>query len=157
MTVPNRPWGVSWKGGSAKSEVKQISCICVFCGRCYSEGISYGKPDIGLKRDCSLSGGSYEATWERQIQWITAAYGINLRSLKEINCEIAEIVMRSFHVLWLLLGASKSLDKIDLIFLPNQKRLYFRIYCLDGVPYGFWTGRFTRVQDVRKANSVSLD
>lgn len=116
MTVRDRPWGVSWKEGLAKSEVKQISCICVFCGRCYSEGISYGKPDIGLKRDCSLSGGSYEATWERQMQWITGADGINLRGLIEINCEIAEIVMRSFHVLWLLLGVSKSLETINLIF-----------------------------------------
>lgn len=88
---------------------------------------------------------------------LPGADGINLRSLKEINCEIAEIAMRSFHVRRLLLGASKSLNAINLVFLPHQKRLCSRIYCLDGVPCGFWTEKFTRVQNVRKANSVSLD
>lgn len=29
---------------------------------------------------------------------LPGADGINLRSLKEINCEIAKILMRSFHV-----------------------------------------------------------
>lgn len=38
---------------------------------------------------------------------LLGADGINLRSLKEINCEIAKILMRSFHVWRLLLRASK--------------------------------------------------
>lgn len=42
-------------------------------------------------------------------------------------------------------------------FLPRQTRVCFRIYCLDGLPCGFWAGRITRVQDVRKPDSVDLD
>jgi len=53
--------------------------------------------------------------------------------------------------------ASKSFDSINVIFLPQQRRVCSKVHCLDGLPCVFWAGRITRAQDVRKVNSVGLD
>lgn len=88
---------------------------------------------------------------------LAGADGINLKNLKEINCEMVEILMSFFHVQWLLLGTSKSFDSINLTFFSLQKRVCVSTYCLDGLACVFWVGRITRVWDVRKVNSVGLD